>query len=63
MLGRWAFERAVELDGKCDAANVCMGYMYAVAGMQTEADRIEVLSVKNKAWKIPGQFWGAEAVI
>ena len=62
-LGRWAFEQSIQIDEKCSVAYVCMEKIYAAVGMQTEADGIEALRVKNKAWKIPGQFLGAEALI
>ena len=44
-LGRWAFIRSVSLDEDCDAAYVYMGNIYAAAGMQKEADEIEVCRV------------------
>ena len=44
-LGRWTFEQLVKLDEKCVVAYVCMENIYAAAGMQREADRIEALMV------------------
>ena len=40
------------MDDKCGAAYACMGNIYAAAGMQTEADRIEALRIKNRVYKI-----------
>jgi pentatricopeptide repeat protein len=47
--GRWAFEHSVELDATCSAAYFCMEQIYATAGLQAEAERIEALRTKNKA--------------
>jgi pentatricopeptide repeat protein len=60
-LGRWAFEKSMQLDARCGAAYVCMRNIYATAGMQAEADRIEALRAKNKASKIEKCCWWAEA--
>ena len=34
-LGKWAFERSLQLDGKSRAAYICMGNIYAISGMYT----------------------------
>ena len=44
-LGRWAFEQSLELDETCSAIYVCMGNIYAAAGMHKEADEIEACRV------------------
>jgi pentatricopeptide repeat protein len=56
-LGRWAFEQCIQLDEKCTAAYVSMEKLYAMAGMQTEANEIESQRVKSKAPKIAGCCW------
>ena len=57
-LGRWAFEQSLVIDENCASAYVCMGDIYAAAGMQREAHGIKVLRVKNKAWmKIEHCSW------
>ncbi|KAI5062664.1 hypothetical protein GOP47_0023203 [Adiantum capillus-veneris] len=48
--GRVAFEHAVGLDKKSAVAYVCMSDIYAAAGMQDDADKIEALRVENEAW-------------
>ena len=45
-LGRWAFERLLELDGMCGAAYVYMRNIYAAAGMHAEAVSIEIQRVE-----------------
>ena len=53
-LGKWAFKQSVELDEKCEAAYVCMGNIYAVAGMHSEAEKLDALRMRNDiACKIP----------
>ncbi|KAI5066524.1 hypothetical protein GOP47_0019148 [Adiantum capillus-veneris] len=53
-LGRFAFERAVQLDQYDAAAYVLMSNIYAAAGLQEEAENIECMRIKNAAWKQPG---------
>ena len=37
-LARWVFEQAIQLDENCAAPYICMGNIYATAGMQTESE-------------------------
>ncbi|KAI5080335.1 hypothetical protein GOP47_0005814 [Adiantum capillus-veneris] len=53
-LGRLAFEHAVHLDGCNAAAYVLMSNLYASAGMQEDAQNIELMRAKNYARKQPG---------
>ena len=46
-LGRWAFKRSLQLDEKCEASYVCMGNIYAAAGMHAEAEKMEAWRVAN----------------
>ena len=41
-LGKWAYDRSMEMDDKCSAAHVCMGNTYASAGMYGEAEMMNV---------------------
>jgi pentatricopeptide repeat protein len=58
-LGRWAFEQLVRLDRDCATAYVCMGNVYAAAGMQTEA--IRITDSKNKAWNKTSECWWTDS--
>ena len=49
-LGNWAFEQSIKLNDKYGAAYICMQNIYTTSGMQMEANRIEALRMKNKAW-------------
>ncbi|MCO5574280.1 hypothetical protein L7F22_028062 [Adiantum nelumboides] len=46
-LGRFAFERAVQIDQSYAAVYVLMSNIYAAAGMQEEAENIERMRVKK----------------
>ena len=53
-LGIWAFEQAMELDANCASAYVCMGNIYAAAGMRDEAGKIiSQWRAKSRTWKVP----------
>ena len=57
-LGKWAFEQSLELDETCSAIYVCMGNIYAAAGMLAEAKKIKSWRAKNKETsKMPGCYW------
>ena len=56
-LGRWAFKRSLQLDEKCDASYVCMGNIYAAAGMHAEAEKMEAWRVANDVWEMPTFGW------
>jgi hypothetical protein len=56
-VGRWAFERAVQVDKSDGAAYVLMANIYASAGMQEDAENVEAMRVKNTAWKKTGHSW------
>ena len=60
-LGRWAFEHAILLDEKNVAAYVYMSNIYEAASMQEEAEQVEALRKKNKAWKVLGRCWLTDA--
>ncbi|KAI5065602.1 hypothetical protein GOP47_0020297 [Adiantum capillus-veneris] len=61
-IGRWAFEHAVRQDESDAAAYVLMANIYSAAGMKEEAEIIEAMRVKNKAWRKPGRsFWVASS--
>eukprot|EP00250_Pteridium_aquilinum_P014476 c22016_g2_i1 orf=39-506(+) len=51
-LGRLAFDHAIQLDEKDGAAYICMNNIYAAAGMQEDADKIEAMRVKKQAWSL-----------
>ncbi|KAH7421810.1 hypothetical protein KP509_13G076800 [Ceratopteris richardii] len=48
-LGRWAFEKAVQVDRHITSAYTLMANMYATAGMQHNAKEIEALKIANEA--------------
>lgn len=50
-------EHAVQLNEKDGAAYVCMYNIYANAGMQKDANKVEAMRVRNKAWMEPGHSW------
>ncbi|KAH7284481.1 hypothetical protein KP509_34G056100 [Ceratopteris richardii] len=49
-VGRWAFDRAIEVDKKDGAAYILMANIYAAAGLQESAKGIETMRVENNAW-------------
>ncbi|KAI5071803.1 hypothetical protein GOP47_0014054 [Adiantum capillus-veneris] len=51
-VGRWAFERAIQVDKSVAVAYIVMANIYAAAGMKEEAEIIEALRLENKAWKM-----------
>ena len=53
-LGRWAFEHSKQLNEKNAAIYICMSNIYAAAGLQKEADKVEALGMENGAFKISG---------
>ncbi|KAH7301556.1 hypothetical protein KP509_23G032000 [Ceratopteris richardii] len=57
-VGKWAFEHAIELDKSDGAAYVLMTNIYADAGMQEDAKRIEAMRIerqKSKEYEIDGK--------
>lgn len=52
-VGRWAFEKAVQVDKSEAAAYVLMTNIYAAAGMHKDAENIEAMRMANKAWTKP----------
>ncbi|KAH7307606.1 hypothetical protein KP509_22G068300 [Ceratopteris richardii] len=48
-LGRLSFENVVRLNRKCRAAYTCMVDIYCKAGMQTDADRVQSMSLDSGA--------------
>ena len=52
-VGILAFDQIIELDKKCVAAYVLMANIYAGAGMQEDAERIEMMKLKILAQTIP----------
>ena len=44
-LGRWEFEKSVQLDENCGRTYVFMENIYAAAGCQTELDGTEALRI------------------
>ena len=53
-LGRFAFDRAVCLDNQDTAAYVLMANIYASAGMEEDAEKIEAMRVENSGLKNDG---------
>ncbi|KAI5055332.1 hypothetical protein GOP47_0030477 [Adiantum capillus-veneris] len=53
-VGRWAFERAIQIDKSDGAAYVLMANTYVAAGLQDNAKDIEAMRINNKAWEKPG---------
>ncbi|KAI5060789.1 hypothetical protein GOP47_0025209 [Adiantum capillus-veneris] len=49
-IGRWAFDRVVQVDRSNGAAYVLMSDVYAAAGMQEDAEKIGAMRMENKAW-------------
>lgn len=57
VLGKRAFDFAVQLEPKHAAAYVLMSNIYADAGLWERADEVYKLRLKAGAWKQPGQSW------
>ncbi|MCO5579401.1 hypothetical protein L7F22_033256 [Adiantum nelumboides] len=49
-VGRWAFERAVQVNKSEAAIYAKMANIYAAAGMQEDAELVEVMRLENEAW-------------
>ena len=45
-----AFQHAVKLDETDDSAYICMYNIYADAGMQENAEKVEALRIQKEAW-------------
>jgi pentatricopeptide repeat protein len=53
-LGEWTFKQLIKLDEKCEAAYVCMGNIYAVAGMHSETEKLDALRLQNDVvYRVP----------
>ena len=56
-LGIWAFENAIQIDKNQPSIYVCMSNIYAAAGRNEEAHKIEALRAHSEAGKKPGCAW------
>lgn len=56
-VGKWAFERAGQIDKSDASLYVLMANIYAAAGMPGDAATIEAMRRINEAWKKPTQSW------
>ena len=53
-LGILAFDQAVQLDGSCAVAYVLIANIFAAAGMQEDAEKVEAMRLKYAVWKDRG---------
>jgi pentatricopeptide repeat protein len=54
MLGRFAFEHAIQLDAEDAAPYICMINIYHMTGELEDANKIEEMRVEKQAWKVVG---------
>ncbi|KAI5064467.1 hypothetical protein GOP47_0021137 [Adiantum capillus-veneris] len=54
-VGKWGFDRAIQVDKDDAAPYTLMASIYAAVGMQDDAGHIEAMRIKNKAWAKPQQ--------
>jgi pentatricopeptide repeat protein len=59
-LGRWAFDQATQIDNNLAAAYILMSNIYAAAGMQEDAEKIEQLRVKTETQSERGTWISAK---
>ena len=52
-LGKLAFDQIIQRDARCAAAYVFMSATFAAAGMQEDAEKIDVMRLKMEglSWK------------